>query len=279
MVAVAITLGQYNSYSFDDLSGLFDADPVILTQTSSVLSVEVDGFNVTLRGALDYNSAYNTVITSADVSYNGQSLISVTDFSLNLGALVDLEYEYQVFDLLEDQLSGHDTFISDLAEGLPLDLGAGNDFALLGAGDDTLFGGLGNDTLIGGGGDDDIVGGYGADTLLGGGGHDILIGGAGRDRLLGAAGADVLVAGRGRDVLIGGKGADDFVFSRNDGLNNIRDFGEGHDVIEITSGARGMNGLTFEQVDNDVLVTFAQTSILVKGWDAADLNDSDYFGF
>ena len=231
------------------------------------------------------------------MSYQGQGLLSVSDFSLRLSDVLNIQSEYELIDLLEDQLSGSDRFVSDLAEDLTLALGAGDDFASLGLGNDDINAGLGNDTVrtgagddyvFGSGGSDHIVGGSGDDTLSGGVGRDILIGGSGRDLLVGERGndvlnggalKDVLVANTGNDRLIGGKGGDTFVFRHRDGRNIISDFGNGNDQIEIQHGARSMAQLYFTQSGDDVIVSFAHTTLIVRDWQVDDLQNEDHFLF
>jgi Ca2+-binding RTX toxin-like protein len=104
------------------------------------------------------------------------------------------------------------------ARAIQVDLGAGDDAAivtsdrqasLVGAGGaDVLGGGKGADTISGGLGADLIGGGAGDDSLRGGPGGDLLRGGGGRDRLLAGSGNDVLQSGEGQDFLGGGGGRD-----------------------------------------------------------------------
>ncbi|MDK9725993.1 MAG: putative Ig domain-containing protein [Sterolibacteriaceae bacterium MAG5] len=71
----------------------------------------------------------------------------------------------------------------------------GDDFILLGAGNDLAYGREGNDWINGGGGDDLLYGGDGDDTLIGGSGDDALAGGAGSDfyHFGTASGHDILI--------------------------------------------------------------------------------------
>src|SRR5690606_9018421 len=66
-----------------------------------------------------------------------------------------------------------------------------NQYIVLGAEDDILFGGDGNDTIGSLGGDDRIAGDAGDDILFGGTGNDSLSGDAGSDALNGGLGFDV----------------------------------------------------------------------------------------
>ncbi len=93
------------------------------------------------------------------------------------------------------------------------------------------FPGAEEDTIIGYGGRDRLVGQMGDDLIRGGFGSDILNGGKGDDTLRG---------GRGLDFLIGGQGKDHFVYagvigsSAASGIDRIRDFTQGEDVIDLS---------------------------------------------
>ena len=89
--------------------------------------------------------------------------------------------------------------------------------------------------------DNTIVGGKGANQISGAAGHDLLRGGGGADKLDG---------GTGDDTLIGGGGADRFLFGGNFGDDEIGDFQDGVDRIDL-SGLRSANGgaaLAFDQL-------------------------------
>ena len=135
-------------------------------------------------------------------------------------------FEGVIGSTLGDSLSGNDE--SNTLEG--------------GGGDDTLQGGDGRDTLRGGDGDDSLVGdGYRA------GGSDLLEGGAGNDTLYSYAGDDTLIGGEGDDLLrgdpfFGSRGSDVFVFAPGHGDDNVTDFGNGEDLIDLT--AFGLSGFS-----------------------------------
>jgi uncharacterized delta-60 repeat protein len=103
----------------------------------------------------------------------------------------------------DDSVNTTAAVLPNLAYGLYVYAGAGNDTVATGSTYNVVYGGDGNDTLSGG---------VGSDTLIGGAGDDLLTGGAGRDRLigdtdlrsLGDLGADRLYGGDGDDVLSGG---------------------------------------------------------------------------
>ncbi len=112
----------------------------------------------------------------------------------------------------------------------------GDDFVDGGSGADRIFGDEGNDILRGGRGDDVVKGGIGDDLVGGGNGNDILYGGSGNDILLGRKGADILIGGVGEDI---------FQFARGEGVDTVRDFREGVDLISIVSG-ESFEDLSFE---------------------------------
>lgn len=114
----------------------------------------------------------------------------------------------------------------------------GNDY-LVGSGSTTTI-------LFGMGGDDYLLGDYtpsldgvGDDHLYGGVGDDYLSGQGGEDHLYGGRGDDVLKGGEGADILRGGKGRDTFFFALNeaDGVDRLRDFRHGKDILKLGIGA------------------------------------------
>ena len=128
-------------------------------------------------------------------------------------------------------------------------------------------------------GDDLLYSGQGRDNLDGGSGHDELLGRRGDDTLHGGRGQDTLKGGSGDDLLTGSFGADRFVFGQNVGNDTITDFDYGSDTIEITRGAEALNEITFAQSGDDVLITFAETSVLVENIAVDDLNLAENFLF
>lgn len=172
----------------------------------------------------------------------------------------------------DDHLTGQDGEDSIIG-GLGQDTLEGN------SGSDTLRGAQGNDVLFGGKDDDLLYSGQGRDKLDGGSGHDELFGRRGDDTLHGGRGQDTLKGGCGDDLLTGSFGADRFVFGQNVGNDTITDFDYGSDTIEITRGAEALNEITFAQSGDDVLITFAETSVLVENIAVDDLNLAETFLF
>lgn len=156
---------------------------------------------------------------------------------------------------------------------------AGNDVLGGQSGADLLDGGRGSDRLHGGGGKDVIKGGSGKDLVEGGKGGDRLSGGGGNDTLSGGTGRDVLLGKKGDDHLTGGSHADTFVFHKGHGNDTITDFTAGEDLIGIGRGASRLSQLEFEQQGDDVLVSFADVTILVEDISVAQLQDADNFLF
>lgn len=156
--------------------------------------------------------------------------------------------------------------------GLKLVGGPGADVLVGGAGDNRICGRGGNDTLRGLAGDDLLRGGKGCDRLKGGAGEDDLAGGRGRDRIGGGTGDDTLGGGEGRDV---------FVFGRDFGDDEIRDFDAtprcGQDRIDLRalgiSAASFAEAVSIERRGDDTLVAIAeQGSILCLGVDGEGAN-------
>ncbi len=145
-------------------------------------------------------------------------------------------------------------------EGADTLIGLGGDDALLGdGGNDQLIGGNGRDTLLPGAGDDTIDGGAGQDLVRftdatqgmsvdmilgiaqgqydnvlinvedvdGSGFADMMVGDDRANILSGEGGNDTLIGGTGDDVLFGRAGSDRYEFSAGDGLDVVRDMGDG----------------------------------------------------
>jgi Ca2+-binding RTX toxin-like protein len=135
-----------------------------------------------------------------------------------------------------------------------------------------LMGDIGRDYLSGTPGvvKSVLAGMAGNDRLFGGAAADLLLGGSGSDRLDGGSGTDRLSGGTGRDVLTGGGQADTFIFNPRGGLDTIRDFTEGLDLIQIAS-AKSLSDLTFTDLGDDVQIDFATVHLIVENIEIADL--------
>lgn len=156
--------------------------------------------------------------------------------------------------------------------------GHGEDLVDGGTGNDDLYGGLNNDLLIGFAGNDDMFGGAGNDTLNGGKGSDDLFGGTGRDVLSAGLGADVLTDGSDRDTLRGGLGADVFVVLQDRSRDDIVDFEDGIDRIDVGVGFARLTiidegpGEVRIEYGRDTLMLFDATGTLT----AADITRADF---
>ncbi|MEM7524408.1 MAG: M10 family metallopeptidase C-terminal domain-containing protein [Pseudomonadota bacterium] len=154
-------------------------------------------------------------------------------------------------------------------------MGGGGEDQLLGGGDDDLLkGGAGDDLLKGGGGEDVLRGGGGDDTLRGGAKADLLAGAGGDDTLIGGGGDDTLIGGAGDDLMRGGGGADRFVFKAA-GVDEIRQFELGVDLIQFT-GAEAFGDLMISDTDAGALIAFGDASVVLDGVFAVDLSADDF---
>lgn len=261
-----------------------------------------DGTRLILGGSFSSADEGNWVIYALSIYDGSDTVISISSMALpyeDFFAASGNERLNMVF-------QNSDQVTSNLGSGLNLSFQSGNDAVTLGSGDDVVGGGRGNDTisaaagndtlngnagqdrllghsgndvLNGGGGRDLLNGGVGNDVLEGNSGRDRLIGGSGNDTLSGGAGNDVLRGGSGDDILTGGTGADVFQFRANDHTNVITDFEVGVDHIQILKGARGMGGVDFEQIGDDVAIYFGNATLIVEATTVALMDDSDNFLF
>jgi Ca2+-binding RTX toxin-like protein len=125
---------------------------------------------------------------------------------------------------------------------------AGRDYVTGGSGADVIYGGnetgAGDIWLAGDAGIDAIYGEDGNDRIDGGTEGDFLYGGNGQDTITGAAGDDYIEGGAGTDGLYGGAGLDIFDCNAGFGTDNIYDFADDVDTIQIDP----IFGLTVAQV-------------------------------
>ncbi len=147
--------------------------------------------------------------------------------------------------------------------------------------DNEIIGGDSNDVLRGESirsrteSNDLLDGGAGDDKLNGGSGDDVLLGGDGNDRLRGGAGDDLLDGGSGNDLLSGGSGSDAFVIAVREGVDVIRDFELGVDLIALAGGLT-FGDLTVTQNRNDTIISVGDDTlarvvgVTPDAWTAAD---------
>ncbi len=170
------------------------------------------------------------------------------------------------------------------------DMGSGNDAAFGGSGDDsiegyegldTLHGGQGDDSLNGVEDDDQLFGGVGDDTLIGDLGVDTLRGGGGNDSMLGGAGKDSLHGNAGDDTMTGGAAVDVFIFGRGNGADEITDFANDIDKLDLrVLGYASLAALAADGDDTSLGLLFDFTShgggsLLVSGLTLATLSAVD----
>ncbi|MGH1577412.1 hypothetical protein [Planktotalea sp.] len=122
--------------------------------------------------------------------------------------------------------------------------GDGEDSLFGSSNDDALFGGDNQDVLRGRKGEDDLNGGKGADTLRGQDGddtiegnqdNDLIFGGRGDDEIKAGSGADTIKGGGGDDLMTGGSGADVFIFKLASGFDEITDFNNNTDKLDLSA--------------------------------------------
>ena len=166
----------------------------------------------------------------------------------------------------------------------------GNDYLSGQAGSDALFCGEGDDLASGGEGNDGLFGEEGADRLYGGNGDDFLSGGDGNDVIWGEAGDDQIVAGAGNDYIVLGAGNDEYTlglgndrvrFSYGNGVDVIRDFGDGNDIIDFTGTDMWLGVLQANTVQTaaGVLMSLGSGSILLEGLQLSQIDWVGDFAF
>lgn len=116
---------------------------------------------------------------------------------------------------------------------------------------------------------------------------DTLIGNDSDNRLVGGNGADTLAGGKGNDELTGdhqgtSDAADTFVFSTGDGHDQVMDYTEFSDILDITNW-KGIDNLAdvlshAHNSDEGLLIKLGHDSLLLFGFTKADLAD-DGFAF
>lgn len=147
-------------------------------------------------------------------------------------------------------------------------------------GNDRLIGRDGSDTLSGRGGNDLIDGDDGDDVLSGGGGDDRIIGDNGADRIDGGAGNDRIDGGEENDIMTGGRGADTFIFDDDFRQNDtITDFGQTDRIVfDADNGEEPQNfgDLTLTDTANGVLIGYANSTLLLSGVTAAQVDPSQF---
>lgn len=132
---------------------------------------------------------------------------------------------------------------------------------------ENLVGTRRDDVLIGDGGRNVIEGANGNDTIRGLGGRDEIFGGAGNDRIEG---------GRGNDILNGQGGIDVFVFGANSGTDQILDYQDGRDLMEISDHVGGFASLVISDDSGDRVIDHDGGTIRLVGEAGLNLMADDF---
>ncbi|MDF2232718.1 calcium-binding protein [Albimonas sp. CAU 1670] len=160
-------------------------------------------------------------------------------------------------------------------------LGQGNDTYKARKGgevDGRVQGNDNNDTLLGSTADETFEGGGGFDTLRGRGGDDELKGGAGDDLIAGGAGDDVMTGGINNDV---------FVIGRHSGDDQITDWTDGEDVlnlralnIEISTSVGDVKAASQNRAGGVVIIDLDELggdgSLEIAGWNVNLMSSDDF---
>jgi Ca2+-binding RTX toxin-like protein len=158
---------------------------------------------------------------------------------------------------------------------------AGDDVLFCGEGNDIAGGGDGNDGLFGEEGNDALYGGIGDDYLSGGIGNDVIWGEAGNDQIDAGAGNDFVVLGAGNDEFILGLGDDRVRFDYGNGVDTIRDFGIGNDILDFTATDMTRAALQANTIQTaaGVMMSLGSGSILLEGLQLSQIDWVADFAF
>jgi serralysin len=138
------------------------------------------------------------------------------------------------------------------------------------AGDrDFIDGNGGTDLIRSGAGRDVVLGGASSDVIFGGAGADSLRGDQGADFIFGGTGNDTIQGGAGTDLLRGGKGADVFEFVIAGDRDQIVDFRNGQDRIDLTD--QSYKSFAMLKAFADITQHGSTTTIDFGGGDRIDL--------
>ena len=98
---------------------------------------------------------------------------------------------------------------------------------------ENVRGSMEDDKLTGDGEANKLYGKMGDDMLMGGDGDDTIRGGKDDDEIDGGDGDDMIQGDMGDDMLTGGDGEDTFILMEGDGDDEITDFEQGEDTIQL----------------------------------------------
>lgn len=257
-----------------NFSRILSPDAVV-TRTSTVLTVDVDGFRYKFTGeGLAYNGLgipTQGTLTALEFSQNDVVLYSrAGGFGISAAVIYDLAANDSGL-LLSLQAGNDNVYGGDLRDRIIDPSGHNNLYG--GAGSDTIIAGDGNDHIYGqsasGGADDadDIDAGAGSDYVQGNAGNDMIHGGAGSDRIQGGADDDFLYGDAGGDTINGNRGSDR-VYG-GDGNDSLRG-GQGDDTLygddgsDIVSGDMGTD-LLYGGLGSDIFVFTAGSAVPGSG--------------
>lgn len=264
--------------SIERVVGSDDSDTVDLSQFNGVtIDLDLSGPQPNPAGNGEEGAQDGAVIS------DGEIVLEVDDFENVTGSSGD------------DLILGNNEFNI-------LDGGAGNDAIHSFGGADIIIGGEGTDTALFSAGAGVVLdldengngvasvnapGGATLDQVFGfeningsnnagspNGGNDILSGNSGSNTLNGQNGDDILNGEGGDDILIGGAGEDTFVFAGDFGNDVIQDFEAGVDTLDFSDfGPDFGEQVNVAQDGNDVLISFASSSVRLESVSTSDLDD------
>lgn len=246
-----------STVTFNDIASLTIGQTQIVTSNATTLAARVT-ISGTINGTLDVVYGGNFTLTagfptggtftSVRVDLNGQTLMSLTDFSVPYGA------GPPDFSNLTTILGGDDVLTGSQVN-------------------EILNAFQGADVVDGGGGFDIINGNQGNDTIDAGAGNDWARGGQGDDIVLGGTGDDFLAGDRGSDTLTGGAGADRFYTFAGAGLDRVTDFNRAEGDRVLVTGA-----YTVSQTGSDVTIDLGSgTTMVLAGVQQSSLT-GDWIG-
>lgn len=112
-------------------------------------------------------------------------------------------------------------------------------------------------------------------------GNDLIDGGEGNDFIAGQSGSNILIGGKGNDTIKGGMSEDIFVFSAEDGYDDVINFQQGSDRIAFVGTEITYDSLKLVQVETDVHIEYSVSDVIVvKDASLVDFESSDFvFGY